>query len=471
MKNKIPKSFYLILIIAVIAMSLVIFTQSKLPANQESQSTTQIGPQIGAEICPHYIWFEGWETVRLGNPPCEVSLEGFCNCAFTADSGQWLVTELRDRDVPLGSPIRSVEILPGKKLKLKLTESGCTGHVTSRSMSIPLKPTTTISFTDHVAELGNLNYPSCVDMYVFFDAPGDSVPCPGTDFNVGDTYIRYIFETTPGYVPRYVPGTMVPCTATVNVGHVSAFSRNLYEDFVNLLPFSPDGWRIIQITLNVKTVPDIPSGIEPGHKWAVWDNIGISEEHFPPQTGTGMEIRVDSPADLHVYDPEGRHVGINYDTGEVEIEIPGATYSGPSSEPQVIHIPDPIGGSYKIKLVGIETGDYTLTIKGFIGENEISTVSYTGSINPGQVYESTATVSAIAGALAIDTTEPELIIIQGDFDFDGDVDLDDLNILLTYRNQPASACPACDLDGDGVITVLDARKLVLLCTRPRCATE
>jgi len=60
---------------------------------------------------------------------------------------------------------------------------------------------------------------------------------------------------------------------------------------------------------------------------------------------------------------------------------------------------------------------------------------------------------------------------SGDVDNDGDIDQNDLNILLTYRNQPASACPECDLDGDGVITVLDARKLVLMCTRPRCVTE
>jgi hypothetical protein len=61
--------------------------------------------------------------------------------------------------------------------------------------------------------------------------------------------------------------------------------------------------------------------------------------------------------------------------------------------------------------------------------------------------------------------------IVGDLDGDKDIDQNDVNIILTYRNQSASACPACDLDGDGMITVLDARKLVLMCTRPRCATQ
>ena len=63
----------------------------------------------------------------------------------------------------------------------------------------------------------------------------------------------------------------------------------------------------------------------------------------------------------------------------------------------------------------------------------------------------------------LDTTSTE-----GDLDNDGDVDRDDLNIILSYRNQPASECPECDLDGDDMITALDARKLVLLCTCPRC---
>jgi parallel beta-helix repeat protein len=61
--------------------------------------------------------------------------------------------------------------------------------------------------------------------------------------------------------------------------------------------------------------------------------------------------------------------------------------------------------------------------------------------------------------------------VKGDLDGDVDVDQNDVSILLSFRNKPASQCPACDIDGDGMVTGLDARKLVLLCTRPRCATQ
>lgn len=59
----------------------------------------------------------------------------------------------------------------------------------------------------------------------------------------------------------------------------------------------------------------------------------------------------------------------------------------------------------------------------------------------------------------------------GDIDTDGDIDRRDATLLVGFRNRPASACVKCDIDRDGSITVLDARKLVLLCTRPRCALE
>ena len=62
--------------------------------------------------------------------------------------------------------------------------------------------------------------------------------------------------------------------------------------------------------------------------------------------------------------------------------------------------------------------------------------------------------------------------IKGDLDFDGDVDSDDINILAFARGQLASgSTDVRDIDGDGKITVLDARKATTLCTRLRCARE
>jgi hypothetical protein len=64
--------------------------------------------------------------------------------------------------------------------------------------------------------------------------------------------------------------------------------------------------------------------------------------------------------------------------------------------------------------------------------------------------------------------------LRGDIDRDGDVDLDDITILLRDRNKAAGASVCgllCDLDSDGMITALDARIVVTLCTRARCATQ
>jgi len=143
---------------------------------------------------------------------------------------------------------------------------------------------------------------------------------------------------------------------------------------------------------------------EPDNVATCWALLALISKQIPP--GTGLSFEIDSPADLHVYDPEGRHVGINYDTGVVEIEIPGATYSGPETEPQVINISNPIAGTYTIRLVGRESGTYTYTVRGLIDTSVVSEESFTGSITPGEVHESTSTVSALAGAITVESTEP-----------------------------------------------------------------
>ncbi|MFQ5495956.1 MAG: thrombospondin type 3 repeat-containing protein, partial [Phycisphaerae bacterium] len=59
----------------------------------------------------------------------------------------------------------------------------------------------------------------------------------------------------------------------------------------------------------------------------------------------------------------------------------------------------------------------------------------------------------------------------GDVDGDGDVDRCDLMVILRARNQPASGPDdPRDVNGDGVINVLDARQEIGLCDVPRCAS-
>jgi len=61
--------------------------------------------------------------------------------------------------------------------------------------------------------------------------------------------------------------------------------------------------------------------------------------------------------------------------------------------------------------------------------------------------------------------------LPGDVNGDGVVDRRDLDLVLAARGEPAHGPDdPRDLDGDGVITVLDGRKLILLCSQPRCAT-
>ena len=64
-----------------------------------------------------------------------------------------------------------------------------------------------------------------------------------------------------------------------------------------------------------------------------------------------------SDLDLHLYDEQGRHVGVNYQTGEIENEIPGATYSGPDARNEWIEIINPQGRTYTVGVVGVEVSD------------------------------------------------------------------------------------------------------------------
>ena len=114
---------------------------------------------------------------------------------------------------------------------------------------------------------------------------------------------------------------------------------------------------------------------------------------------------LNSSADLHVYDPLGRHVGKNYETGEVEIGIPNATYSE-GSENITIH--KLIPGNYRIVLIGTGTGEYTLNVTGGVGEDIVAEDSFTSTISEGEVHDADVNVAMITW-LTIHIEEPDPI--------------------------------------------------------------
>jgi len=64
---------------------------------------------------------------------------------------------------------------------------------------------------------------------------------------------------------------------------------------------------------------------------------------------------------------------------------------------------------------------------------------------------------------------PTSVSLLGDFDFDGDVDKNDLIILRGHFGSDSAGVG--DMNQDGVLNVLDYRQAIRLCTRPRCAIQ
>ena len=83
---------------------------------------------------------------------------------------------------------------------------------------------------------------------------------------------------------------------------------------------------------------------------------------FMTRVNEGIGLTLNSPANLLVTDPLGRRVGVDSATGQILLEIPGATFSGAGAEPETLSIPGSIGGNYVVQVVGTATGVFHLDI-------------------------------------------------------------------------------------------------------------
>ncbi|NJA06353.1 exo-alpha-sialidase [Methylococcaceae bacterium WWC4] len=141
------------------------------------------------------------------------------------------------------------------------------------------------------------------------------------------------------------------------------------------------------------------------------------------------------------------------------------------------HIAYPLGAQ--------KLGDYTHLVSDALGAHVAYSATYNGeqdvyylNVYPDCNDNGVSDVSDIELRRTGDTNANHLpdscenMVVPGDLDADKDVDKQDLNALLALRNRPArgSEDPA-DLDRNGVINLLDARRQALLCTRAQCAIQ
>ncbi|WP_427551952.1 dockerin type I domain-containing protein (plasmid) [Methylomonas sp. MS20] len=144
-------------------------------------------------------------------------------------------------------------------------------------------------------------------------------------------------------------------------------------------------------------------------------------------------------------------------------------------------------GGYKtvyfaIENEGLNLDEFSIITSANMPYVDFSQIPDTIELDAGEVAEFPITVtrSKSAGAKIIEAkvmvsgkSADEITInvyAQGDISLDGSIDIDDLNLVRAKLNTfPDSYSAHYDLNGDSRIDAVDARLLVNLCTKPRCA--
>lgn len=107
-------------------------------------------------------------------------------------------------------------------------------------------------------------------------------------------------------------------------------------------------------------------------------------------------FQIFSPADMLITAPDGTQIGTDSAGAEVN-GIPGAFYSGNTSETEFITIPNPLPGEYSVALQGTGMGTYTISAT-HTTETAADTQEFTATITPGATHEFTIAYSPVAEA-------------------------------------------------------------------------
>jgi len=150
---------------------------------------------------------------------------------------------------------------------------------------------------------------------------------------------------------------------TVPISSASAMGNNEYIDSTHTKIVSDATPRSYEIL----------SGRTPT---TIIDNLDKMDAKF-------LLFSVLSPVNISITAPDGRRVGVDGESGEVN-QIPGAFYSGPGRDEFII-IPNPSDGHYEIETRGTGDGDYTIIASVIANDtstdNEFTATTTMGSVS------------------------------------------------------------------------------------------
>lgn len=170
-------------------------------------------------------------------------------------------------------------------------------------------------------------------------------------------------------------GTVVTHSAQGSTFSLLSSAGNYFVDLLKIREH--DDTDIDHATLlNSRVIQDLirqvvmATSSNSGH--VVYDTQYVSTTEPSFDERKTLTISVHSPADIHVYDMQGRHVGVvqndDADSSDIirsEIQIPGSQYFNPGEEGQVVTLP--YGKEYSVEIRGTGVGTFSVTAEYSIG--------------------------------------------------------------------------------------------------------
>ena len=274
---------------------------------------------------------------------------------------------------------------------------------------------------------------------------------PGTPFRINVT------AANQGQVPEIAN---VHCFCTTKRKPVSGGTWLIVMTWIEIgqqkVFLAPSGIATIQIIWDT-------SGLEAGWYYDISTRTDLSKTSYDMDSGDnfyyldGYTHPTPTPillvfsgavVNILVTSPGGSRVGYDYAIGQVINEIPGASYSGPEANPEVVTIPSPSLGAYEIDIVGTGDAVYSINVESTTGDGSPTDVmSWNSTISLSEIHESRVVLFSDRSLRAPGDSNGDRMINASD--------LRDLNKAYGSDSSERIWNPKCDFNADDKVAVSD----------------